>query len=471
MMIAATGPAATTPLGRLAALGLDQPPREEAPPHDPGPLGFAVFILLNAVLFVRPAEIVPALLGWPIYEILILVCAVLSAPAILERFRRTPLTSQPVTVCLLGLWLAVPLSQLAHAQFGLAYTAWFEYSKIVLYYLLLISLVTSIGRLRTFLFWLACFVVVLTALALMQYHGVIDLPALAQLEQHEVDEDTGEEFFIPRLRSTGIFNDPNDLSLILVAGLAITMYWLTDPKSRLLRFAWLLPLVGLGYGLALTKSRGGFLALLAGVMTLLITRFGWKKTVPLALLVLPPLVLLFGGRQTNMDLSNNQDTAQARIQLWREGLDLFKTSPVLGIGKGQYAEEVTQVAHNSYVHCYTELGVFGGTWFTGMLLFSVWSLLRARAGQLVFGDPDLPRVRLYLLLAILAYAVGLFSLSRPYAVSTYIMPGLATAFIGLPGVARSIPPFQVSARLSAVLGGLSLATLAFLFLFVRLMAK
>src|SRR6516165_11011518 len=60
------------------------------------PFGFALFILLNAVLFIRPAEIVPDLLDLPIYEVLILSCVVVSLPAILERVRLSSLAAQPI---------------------------------------------------------------------------------------------------------------------------------------------------------------------------------------------------------------------------------------------------------------------------------------------------------------------------------------------------------------------------------------
>ena len=43
-------------------------------------LGFVFFLLVNAVLFIRPAELVPSLEDLPVYELLIVTCLLLSLP-------------------------------------------------------------------------------------------------------------------------------------------------------------------------------------------------------------------------------------------------------------------------------------------------------------------------------------------------------------------------------------------------------
>src|SRR6185312_4884877 len=80
-------------------------------------LGFVLFVLLNAMLFVRPAEIVPALLGWEIYQVCILACLLTSFPVLLEQLQPRALEARPLTVCVLGLLLAVVLSHLTAFRF------------------------------------------------------------------------------------------------------------------------------------------------------------------------------------------------------------------------------------------------------------------------------------------------------------------------------------------------------------------
>jgi O-antigen ligase len=434
-------------------------------------LGFCLFIALNATLLVRPEEIIPALLGLHLYQILIIATVIASLPALAETLRPAALKQRPISLLALGMLPAVLLSLLTHFRIGDAIDAGSEFGKVMVYYALFISLITSLGRLRWFLVWLALFIVVLAVVALLQYHDVVNIASLEVLEQAEPD-DEGEIHVIRRLVSTGIYNDPNDLCLVLVFGMAICLYWMSENRMGQVRFLWLAPLITFGYALTLTNSRGGFMGMLGGMVVLFQARFGWKKAVPLIAVALTLMLMLFaGGRQTDVNLSDTEDSAQARIQLWREGLELFKTAPVFGIGKGEYEEEVVQVAHNSFVHCFTELGMFGGTLFTGAFFLAGWSLHKAGVHGKGVLAPDLLRLRPYLLAAVLAYVVGMFSLSRAYIVPTYLMLGLADAYLALPGVAGRMRAPKMSLKLVGVLVLVSLCTLVALHVFVKIYAQ
>jgi hypothetical protein len=424
-----------------------------------------LLILLNATLFVRPAEIVPAVMGWPIYEVLILSGVAASGRAILRHLQPGALARQPITVCALGMLAAVLLSHLSHGFLWGAQASGLMFVKVVVYYLLVVAGLTSARRLRVFLLCLSGFIVVLTALALLQYHELINIPALEILQQHEYDPQTGEMVLIPRLRSTGIYNDPNDLSQILIVGILLCTCWLTDVRQKLWRWAWLAPLALFGYALALTQSRGGFLALLAGTLVLLGMRLGWRRTAVLAVLGLPVLFVLFAGRQTS--LSTNEGTSQERIQLWSEGLQMFQQAPLFGIGAGQFQENAGLVAHNSYVHCYAELGLFGGTLFVGLFACALGGLWRLGKVRRQIADPGLRRLFPCMAAIVTAYAVGLFSLSRPYVMPTYLVFGLTAAYLRLAGAGLALPPLRFDRRLVRRLLLASAAALVLIYLFVR----
>jgi O-antigen ligase len=424
--------------------------------------------VLTGILFIRPAEILPGLEAVPLYEIVILCCLVVSLPAVLGHLRAKMLASRPINLCVLGLLPAVLLSHLTHFQLRLALESGTIFAKILVYYLLFVSLVTTLPRLRWFLFWLVGFVSVLTVVALLQFYGVIDLQSLKAVAETIWDTETGEATVLLRLCSTGIFHDPNDLSLLLVAGMVASFYWMGERGLGPGRVLWLLPVGVFGYALTLTHSRGGFLALLAAILVLFQARFGWGKAVLLALVVVPALLLVFGGRQTDVDLSNPEGSAQARIQLWQEGVQLFRRAPLFGIGMNQYAEEAGQVAHNSYLHAFTELGLFGGTLFVGTFFLSLRGLWQVGAVPRPALNPGVRRIRPYLLATIVGYAVGMFSLSRGYTVPTYLMPALAISYMGLPGVGQRVPLLAFGPRLLALLGAVSITTLVGLYLFVRI---
>ena len=123
-------------------------------------VGFYLFILLNGVLFIRPGEIIPALLDLPIYEWTILACLAVSLTAMIGQLSPASLVAQPIAVCVLGLLPATVISFLAQFSFwGILTEAW-DFFKVITYFLLFISNVSSLKRLRIFLGWLLSFILV-----------------------------------------------------------------------------------------------------------------------------------------------------------------------------------------------------------------------------------------------------------------------------------------------------------------------
>jgi len=53
-----------------------------------GHAAFDLFLLINATLFIRPSESIPALDGWPIYELLNLICIALCFPQMMSKLSR-----------------------------------------------------------------------------------------------------------------------------------------------------------------------------------------------------------------------------------------------------------------------------------------------------------------------------------------------------------------------------------------------
>src|SRR5262249_38390345 len=157
-----------------------------------------------AILLIRPEELVPDLRGLSLYQFVIVLCILTSVRPLLDCLRPSELARQPVTVCVLGVWVAGVLSQLMRGQLGLATGFASEFGKVVLYYLLLVCTIDTPRRLRTFLGWAVVFTAVLTGLALLQFHEIIDSPALRPLERTDYDPLTGEAITFPQLRSTGI---------------------------------------------------------------------------------------------------------------------------------------------------------------------------------------------------------------------------------------------------------------------------
>lgn len=114
-------------------------------------MDFFLFLLVNATLFIRPGELIPALYGWPVYNYIILASLLVAAPAVLNQLNEKSLVQNPTTVCVLGVWGFIVFSHLARADFGAAWEDGFEFAKVVAYFLLLVGVVNTPRRLFTFL--------------------------------------------------------------------------------------------------------------------------------------------------------------------------------------------------------------------------------------------------------------------------------------------------------------------------------
>lgn len=416
-------------------------------------MSFLLLLLVNATLFIRPGDFLPALQAVPIFNILMMANLAVGLIPISGKLAPTSLRADPITACILGLLGTIMLSQLARVQLNLACEGSLDFVKVVLFYLALLATIRSPARLRWFLAFLVGNIVALTVLALLQYHGWVDLPALAPVGDGEVDAETGQAFIVMRLCSAGIFNDPNDLSLILIVGIGSSLFLVGADRGQVPRLHWLVPAVLFLYALTLTFSRGGFLALVAGMIVLFYGRFGLRKAAVLAVVALPLMAVLFAGRQSN--ISTSDDTGQDRIQLWAHGLAALRGSPVFGIGYGRYAEEVGLVAHNSFVHAYVELGVGGGCLFFAMFAYAGRTLLALSGPGIALDEPTLRRARPFLLAITAGYACGMLTVSRNYVIPTYLVLGLDAAYFALvagrcPGLVGPAGPIRpLSRRLAA----------------------
>ncbi|HVT79144.1 MAG TPA: O-antigen ligase family protein [Phycisphaerae bacterium] len=425
------------------------------------PVAYVLFILVNATLFIRPGEIFPATESLPIYLWLIAACAAAALPAVLTQLRWSNLSRNAGVFCVLMLLPAIFLSHASHFNFYSARYGAIDFSKILLYFLLLIALINTRARLENLMALTVLFITVTAVFALLNYHEIYTLPALVVLNR--ADGVPGDDDVIRQLQATGIFSDPNDFSGILVTAILATLHFVIKPRTPAARWRWLLVLPILLYAFALTRSRGGFLSLMAGAGCLLICKFGWRNGLKIGTFILPLFLVAFAGRQTNIDVGNKADTAYGRILLWREGMRMFKAAPFFGHGFDTYAEEATQVAHNSFVHAYAELGFFGGTLFLSAFLAPIFSALKFKPK----GQSEMLAITIFSILV--AYAVGIFSLSRCYSNATYLVVGFGCAYCAMQNTSHNLPWMNVNGQLLKRMLKASVLMFLFIYVFIRVM--
>ncbi len=220
-----------------------------------------------------------------------------------------------------------------------------------------------------------------------------------------------------RVRYRGVLQDPNELALAVAVGLPLA-FALGGTKRR--RGRWLIPAATFAIVVActlMTKSRGGQLVLATVLAAYFVKRFGARGLALGAIASLP--LMLFGGRSGAEATSSTME----RIDCWAESLSIWRSHPILGVGPGQFGEYHYLTAHNSYLLTLAELGL------PGMFLFSVVVYLAIKIPVTALGAnaPVARRWGMALTATWAGLAVGIFFLSFAYHYVLWIDVGLSGA--------------------------------------------
>ena len=224
---------------------------------------------------------------------------------------------------------------------------------------------------------------------------------------------------------------------MLAAMVPLCFYFLLADRSTWTKLVSVALLLLFAYAIYLTRSRGGFLAFVGGLGILSWRHYGWRKTALIGVCAAPLLLIVFGGRQT--DISSTTGTGQERIGMWREWLTCFRDTIPFGNGMSLRVEaepsatpiprgDLKLLAHNSYLQAFADLGFVGGCLFLGAFLVAIWSYYRVSRHQGLVLDPGVRRMEPFLLACLIAYCLGMITLSIPFIVPTYLMLGLAVAY-------------------------------------------
>src|SRR5262245_1729131 len=107
-------------------------------------VAYGLFLLLVTILYVRPAEIFPALEGTPIYEWVILVTLLCTATSFVSQWTPRSLVRRPITAGIVGFLVAIMLSHLIHMRLRFAFESGFVFFKAVVLYMLLVGNVNTL---------------------------------------------------------------------------------------------------------------------------------------------------------------------------------------------------------------------------------------------------------------------------------------------------------------------------------------
>jgi O-antigen ligase len=384
--------------------------------HRREPLAFAYFglILFMVVYFARPEDWIPGLATVPLAKItavLILLALVFSFSNIRWHM---PLEVTFLILLVVQLWLAVAFSPVWR---GGAFNVMLDFSKVLPLVIVIYGAVRSMKRLRWILFVQASSVAAIAIASIVNAH-----------------------ILRGRLQGvlSGMYGNPNDLALVIDLSLPLCLALALTARSYWKKLAWTVAMLAMIYGVLLTASRGGAIAL--GVVALVcLWQLGVKSRRFYLFFLVPAAVILiglFGGNalrgrfeQTNANPATNEASASAqhRKELLIQSLKVTAERPLFGVGPGNFeiVSGMWHVAHNSYTQISAEGGIPAFLLYVLIFWRGVANLREVRKYRKTG-----KRIRLFsmaLEASLAAYLVGSFFASDAYQLFPYCLVAYISA--------------------------------------------
>jgi putative inorganic carbon (HCO3(-)) transporter len=428
-------------------------------------MGFLLTLIYVALSHLSPADVFPSLGDSRIMLWLGIVAVVASLPSIVTG--KFPFRA-PQVYLMLGFIVAVPLSRLAHLWFGGMFPALVAFLPSGIVFYLIVANANTLHRIRVLMvvFLAVCFFLLYRSV--LAYHsGEVDSVFLLQ-QGVGYDPATGDVTgTLTRIRALGFLSDPNDFAQCLLTGLPfLGLFWRAGQKLRNLLLV-IVPASFVLYGVFLTHSRGAVVGLGVIIVALLAGRLGKTRSVIAAvLLVALMLSPIGGGRETSL----SEGSTAGRIMEWGAGIAMLKSSPIFGAGYDAFANNGELTAHNSFVLCFAELGLFGYFFWLAIIVFTITDL-NSLLGSIKETDDnrELLRCARVLRISLFAFLATAWLLSRTYIVTFYMLIGLAVAVIQLLSSDQEERPDTGWSRWKLT-GALEVASIVVVYLFVRLRA-
>jgi putative inorganic carbon (hco3(-)) transporter len=450
-------------------------------------MGFALFILYIVLSYVPPGEIAPALAPYRVTYWVGLAGLGVTIAALLAR--RSGVAANVQLWTLIAFTALMGASQFFEGWLGAPLLALHRFGPSLTMFVLALCNVTTLARLRV----AAASVIVMTTTLMVQgaaayhfdYNGELflmghgsnpggDAAEVADdrtdaesdsllLDDIAADHDSRKRL---RIQALGLMNDPNDLALAMVVALGlIAGAW--KPTLQLRHALLAAAAVGLVYGIYLTRSRGGAVALVVVLWRLADRRLGrLPGIVLLGVLATGVTAFDFGGRSIFIQ---GDQSAEERVLAWTEGLDMLKAQPVLGVGYGQFHNHHRLTAHNSLVLCFAETGLLGCFFWVGLLVVTLIELhgLKKLPGDEPF-DYTARQWAGGLQLSLIGFMTAAFFLSRTFVPTLYLVIGLSAALAAIARSAGRFVPLPTLPNLSILVLTCELGGIAVVYTMVRL---
>lgn len=384
---------------------------------------FVLSLFYLILTIIRPQDYMAALAGVP------LLSGTLALATLCWLGSNAKTFAAPQYLILPAFLATLMLSEVFNHWVGGAVEQLGQFAPVVIIFFVL-SAAVAVNRKRV----PVTFAVIALCSMVLALHGV-------DQKQHGIGW-TGMGMIEGRIMYVGIFNDPNDLGLLFVAALPMTVF-LSAGGGFLRRIFWLAGAALLLYGVYLTNSRGALLAVLAIVGIYVWYRRGMVTAGALSVVGLIVMQLL-SSRMSELDA--DEESANGRVDAWYEGLHMFTSHPVFGVGAGNFTDYNYLTAHNSFVLALAETGIVGFTLWLAFVGYCFWMMVAVLRYKPVLAEGDAQqladwqyekRISMTLLLSLCGMFACAFFLSRTYTVVIYLVAALVVGYYV--GVRRRFP--------------------------------
>ena len=251
-----------------------------------------------------------------------------------------------------------------------------DYIKWFILYRLVVASLPTLTDLRRAILMLLGFGIILAIEGIQQMHSATGAGWAGQGFAW-MDEEAAAAGVAGRTRWINLFDGPGVFCVVYTITLPFAMQYLskTFPMSR--RLLGVLLVVPLLIATYYTGSRGGFLATVGVFGLYLLTKINISPmrmmmvgVAMLGVLVLAPAHLT--------STSDSHGSAQHRISMWAEGIEMVQQNPVFGIGKGNFLRYTSLlIAHNSFIEVMGETGIPGLIFWLGIIYMGFKTLVAA----------------------------------------------------------------------------------------------
>ncbi len=339
-----------------------------------------------------------------------------------DNYTNTHAHKNPIFIVLIGYVLSVILSIFVSVDRGLSLQLSIINLKIFIIAAILVKIIDNEKRLNLLIGAFSICAVGMALYSILNY-------VTGNTSSHS-------GYTSSRAISIGIFGDPNDLALLFNVALPYLLFFWIKAKNKLLPLLGVLAII---MAIVLTFSRGGFLGLCTvGIGFYLFYAKNQKKYL-LCLFVISMLFFALAPPEYSERLSTiiswevDQETGETgtRIDAWRAVFfENLKQHPFFGRGAGcsiYIAADAMgdwHLIHNSFIQVFSELGLFGLSFY--LFIFYLPYRQYRRALRLKNREIALHLIRFRMILVSFAtYAIIVIFLPQAYSPILYILAGIA----------------------------------------------